>query len=482
MTSISESIQLNQSFIGRSDERKQLALLQEDTNSNILIVYGRRRVGKTELIEQSFRKRNILKFEGAQNQDELNQQQLVMRKLSEYANEPMLKKIAIDRWLDVFDNISNYTKEGTWTIYFEELQWLANYKDNFISELKIAWDNNFRRNPNIIVILCGSSPSFMIQKVIHSKALYNRSQTEVHLQELSLLETKQLLGKRANREIINTYLTIGGIPEYLKKIKSYSSSFTGICEQSFKKNSYFSKEYKRIFVSSMAENPHYQQIINFLSNKRFSSREQIANNLKLGRGGRLGSYLEELELSGFIKKYSPYNLAERSKLTRYCICDAYLQFYFKFIHPNQAAIQSGRYQKQATNAIKMDAYQKWIGYAFERYCRDHSHKIAQLLGFSGIHYLSGCFFNRNTNKQDPGYQIDLLFDRDDHVITICEIKYLQSKVNVSIIEEFERKLSLFENKKNKTLHKVLISAEGANTNLINRHYFDNIITLEDFFK
>ena len=170
---------------------------------------------------------------------------------------------------------------------------------------------------------------------------------------------------------------------------------------------------------------------------------------------------------------------ENSKLARYQINDAYLQFFYKFIQPRLNDLQQGKYQSQATKALNLHDYQQWLGYAFERYCQNNAHRIAELLGFSSVHYTSGAYYNRTTTKSDPGYQIDLLFDRNDHVITLCEIKYSQNKTGTSVIEDVEKKLERFNNKKNKTLHKVLISAAGADQALLNRHYFDDIITLDE---
>lgn len=476
-----KKINKNHAFTGRSLEQKMLAKIASSNEASVVIMYGRRRVGKTELLEQAFKDRNILKFEGIEGSPETIQQAFVMRKLSQYADESLLKKITIESWLDVFDYIDQYTKTGTWTIYFEELQWLADYQDNFINQLKIAWDDYFRHNPNLILILCGSSPSFMIKQVLHSKSFYNRSQHEFHLKEFSLMETKAFLKKHSSREVVNAYLTVGGIPEYLKKLKKSSSVFTSICEQSFLPEGYFTKEYERIFVSSMASDPHYQEIINFLSQHKFSTRNEIAKFLKLGSGGTLTQKLEELELCRLIEKYTPYNLAKGSTLSRFQISDNYLQFYFKFIHPELKNIEDGQYKEQPTTAIKLKEYQQWLGYAFERYCRSNHYVIAKILGFSGVKYKSGVFYNRSTTKEDKGYQIDLLFDRDDHVITACEIKYSQNKIGTRVIDECERKMERFNNKKNKSIHRVLICSEGADDALVNRHYFDVILTLNDLF-
>lgn len=315
---------------------------------------------------------------------------------------------------------------------------------------------------------------------MYSKSLYNRSQYEIHLQPFTLTETQSFLPERSKREITDAYLTLGGIPEYLKHIRSYSSLFLGICEESFLPNSYFSQEYQRIFVSSTSDNPHYKIVLDYLSQQRFATREQIAKLLEVKGGGRLTELLEELSLCGFVKKYTPYNLKENSKLVRYQICDAYLQFFYKFIYPQLNDIQQGKYKNQPTKALNLQEYQQWLGYSFERYCLNNTHRIAEILGFSGVQYTAGTYYNRATSKIDPGYQIDLLFDRKDHVLTVCEIKYTQNKTGTAVIEEFEKKLAQLKNPKNKTLYKVLISASGTDNTLINRHYFDFIITLDHF--
>ncbi len=469
-------------FVGRHNEQKRLIDIGDSKESSILIVYGRRRVGKTELLEQTYADRNILKFEGIKGKSQEEQIIHVLWQLSEYANDPILVKLKLNNWVEVFKLIYDRVPEGKWTIYFEEVQWLAEYKDAFISELKFAWDNYFRYREGLLVILCGSAPSFIVNNVIFSKSLYNRSQHELHLKEFGLAETMEFLSSRSRREVMDAYLTIGGIPEYLKWCKTSSSVFTSICKNAFTPDSFFSKEYERIFVSSLAENKHYKAIIKFLAKVRFATREEILNHLKISSSGTISNLLKDIELCGFIEKYTPYNLNEESPLSRYCISDHYLQFYYKFINPIDAEIQRGVFQENPSSALQMDAYQKWLGYAFERFCRKRHHLIAKTLGFHGIHYLAGALYNKKTQKEDPGFQFDLVFDRDDHVMTLCEMKYVQTKVGIGVIEEFERKLEFLPNLKRKTIQKVLVTTEGASDSLINRHYFDQVVTLDDLFK
>lgn len=468
-------------FIGRTFEWTWLSKLDNTKDPSILMVYGRRRIGKTELLEQAYAHRNILKFEGIQGISQAQQRAHVLWQLAEYTQSPLLAKIQLNSWTEVFKLIYDQLQEGAWTLYFEEVQWLADYQENFIAELKFAWDNYFRHKTGLLLILCGSAPSFMVNHVIHSKSLYNRSQHELHLKEFNLSEVAAYLSNRSLREVMDAYLTVGGIPEYLKWCKTSSSVFASLCENSFLPNSFFSKEQERIFVSSLANNKHYKLIIEFLARHRFATRNEILQHLKISTSGSLSAVLNDLILCGFITKYTPYNLQEHSHLARFCISDNYLQFYYKFIKPIYTDIENGFYKKNPLLAIKSDVYQKWLGFAFERFCRNNHHLIAKILGFHGVHYKAGAFFNKSSQQLDAGFQFDLLFDRDDKVITLCEIKYVQAKIGVGIIEEFERKLSLFSYKGQKTIQKVLITTEGINDSLQNRHYFDYVILLKDLF-
>lgn len=468
-------------FVGRNDEIKRIFEAAQAGEASIIVVYGRRRVGKTELIEHTLCERNLLKLEGVEGGDSQAQMVRALYQLSKALGDPNIARMQFNTWLEFFDFIADEVADGKWTLYLEELQWLAQYKDELISDLKYVWDNRFRHNPELLLVLCGSSPSFMRNQVIHSKALYNRSIYEINLSEFSLKETLEFFKNRSGREVMDAYLTVGGIPEYLKRLNKHSSVQIGICEQSFKKDSYFSNEKNRIFISSFATNVHYQEIIDYLSQVKFASKKDLEKHLRITGGGNLSNVLKDLELCGFIERYVPYQANSNSHLVRYCIADSYLRFYFKFISPLSERIQQGDYNQAPLHALNKESYQRWLGFSFERFCRKNSQLIATIIGFSAVRYKSGVFFNRTTIKEEAGYQIDLIFDRADHVLTVCEIKYTQGKVGIELIEQFEKKLRLMPDRDNKTIEKVLISANGASDSLLSRSYFDRIITLEDIF-
>lgn len=480
MSLMPKSIEINKHFVGRDKEILRLEEIGASKEPSILIVYGRRRIGKTELLEQTYRNRNIIKFEGIRNKPESEQMARMLWQFSQYLSNPYIAKLPVTHWVEVFKIINDHLPDGTWTLYFEEVQWLANYKEDFVNELKYAWDDFFKNKKNLLLILCGSSPSFIINKIILSKALYNRSQYELPLREFSLKETQQLLHPRSKREVLDAYLLVGGIPQYLKWLHSKSSVFISLCENSFIPGSAFLNECEKIFVSSLESNKHYRTIIEFLAKRRFATRDEILKHLKLKSSGGITKILDDLEICRFIDRYTPYNLNETSLLARYCIIDPYLQFYYKFIKPIKKQIENGDYENNPTKAIKTDAFYKWLGFAFERFCRRKHTLIADILRFGAVNYRSGVYFSRSTNKIDRGFQFDLVFDRDDKVLTLCEIRYSQAKIGVDIIQEFENKLAQFPNHQNKTLHKVLITTLGADESLLNRSYFDDIIIMDDF--
>jgi uncharacterized protein len=476
-------IKPNPAFIGRQYEIERLQALARQGKASIVVVHGRRRAGKTELIEQCFRQRRVLKFEGIEGHNEAWQRQRVLRQLAEYTGDISLASLICSSWLEVFEQIARYVARGVCTLFFEELQWLADYNERFVSEFKHVWDNKFRHNDKLLVVLCGSSPSFMIGKVLHSSALYNRSMHELPLLPFSLPETHQFLGPRyGDQEVMDAYLTVGGIPEYLRYIRQDSSVFLSLCQHAFTRGGFFSTERDRVFVSSLARNAHYGKIVDFLSRRKFASRMQIAGHLKSDSGGSLSDLLIDLALCGFVERFNPFNLAETSKLARFAVRDPYLQFYYKFIGPKRLSIERGAFNRSPAAALASHTYYTWLGYAFERYCRSQQQALAALLGFGAVSFSGGPFYNRATEHQAPGYQIDLVFDRSDRVFTLCEVKYLRVPATTKVAEEFEKKLALFPNPRNRSVHKVLISACGADKGLAASGYFDRIVTLQDIFE
>lgn len=483
----------NKSFIGRQRELKRLADIHAREESVVIVVYGRRRVGKTELIEQFFQKDKILKFEGLQpdfkNKKAAREERQVQIKecllrLSIYFENPKLAKLALESWTEFFELLDPIVKTQKLVVYFEEIQWLSNYASDFLASLKPFWDDSWRHNKNLRLVLCGSSPSFIMGEILSDKALYGRSLEQFHLQPFHLIEIRDFLGgdKIGLREVMLATLTVGGIPEYLKKFKQKGSVYQNLCKNSFLKDSVFSCEKDKIFVSSLSHSRNYENIINLLSQTKQASRQKIAKSLGLKAGGYLTVFLNDLESCGFIQKYTPLYLKEESKLTRFCMADKFLQFYYSFIAPVQKDIAKGKYTQDPTRAISRQKLNIILGFSFERWCRENDHILARVMKFDQIEYQSGAFYNYKTIAVDKEFQIDLMYIRADTRIVICEIKYLLEQTPAQVAQKLAQKVNFFKDTlpkyKNYTIETALITTEGTN----NSDLYDHVVTFDDLFK
>ena len=466
-------------FVGRFEELEKLQRIGNLNQSAIVIVYGRRRVGKTALLERAFADRNLLKIEGLEQGGLQTQLRSAVQQLAAQLPGQPITSWNPKNWTDLLRLIGDVVKEGRWTLYLEEYQWLSSYRSQLTAELKLAWDNWLRANPQLVMILCGSSPSFMINKVIRSKSLHNRSQHELHVKPLPFEDARKLLPSKVSlREAFDAYLLVGGVPEYLKRLGSQSSCFLSFAHEAFSTDGFFVNEFDRMLVSSLAGNPKFAAIIRRLAKVNFSDRSELAKALKISPGGELSRLLDELVSCGLVRGYTPLDKPANSLLQRFSLADPFLRTYFRHIVPRLSQIREGAYNKAPASAVSFSELSAHLGNAFEQLCVTHTAAIAAQLGFAAVDYRAGAYFSRVAAKELKGYQLDLVFQRADHVHTICEIKYTIEPVESSVITPLERAVKIYSEKFNERLDRVLISAAGASPALVDRHYFDRVLTLE----
>jgi len=463
-------------FIGREHEVARLKSIMAAPEASVITVYGRRRVGKTTLIETAVAHSGLIKCEGIEGQDQAFQRQSMLEQFAQQVNVPALKHATPDSWRAVLRIMTEYLTQGRQTLYLEEFQWLSGYKSELISEIKYFWDNYWRRNDEFTLILCGSSPSFMLSKVVKSKAMHNRSLHEFHIQPFSAGEVHDFFGsKRSKSEALSALLLVGGVPEYLKYLKEKSSVFLSMAYHAFTATGFFGGEYDRIFVSSLESNPHYKKVIAFLAGTRHATRNEIAKQLGIASGSNLTAVLQDLELCGFIRRYTPFDKTSTSLLARYEISDPYLQFYHRLIEPKLSDIQQGRYQERPTRAFSVQQLEQWLGYSLERYCRNHAHLIAESLGFGDVDYQSGAFFSRDSIKADRGFQIDLMYKRADRVITLCEIKHNTNPLSVADARKVLESFAHYSPPPRFSVQHILICTGGVASRVREEALFDRIL-------
>lgn len=473
-------------FIGRTHELKLLRELtfKGGSSSRLTVLYGRRRVGKTRLVEESFKDLPLLKFEGLEGQSTAAQQREFLRCLAEISGKQEYRLIRTTQWTDLLillaDFISDRYKGRPVVVFLDEFQWLAAGRTKLVSSLKYVWDNHLKKMKNLHLILCGSICSFLVNKIIHSRALYGRIDLELHLEPLTLPEITALFHpRRSLREVVELYMAVGGVPQYLERIDPAQSVRLNLERLCFSRGGYLVDEFDRIFVSHFGTNQHFRKILSVLAKKAFASREQLQKACHLASGGRITEYLDDLELAGFIESYRPVDKPEATKIRRFRIADPYLLFYFQFIHPSIRKINRTGSKAFFKNYVPDNRYDVWRGYAFESICIKHSQLISEILGFGAVQFESGSWFSRSSNAEVS--QIDLVFLRADKVVTICEIKFRERKIGKGVISEVERKCKAFPNPKGWTIETVLITASPPTKDLANERYFNRILLLEDLF-
>jgi len=490
----------NSQFTGRESYRQRLREIDARGEAAIIVVYGRRRVGKTELIEQFFLGRPVLKFEGLQpeqtairrNSAHEKRRQITecLTRLSRYLERPEYRQLQIERWGDFFELLVPILKTEPVILYLDELQWMANYGNELLSEFKPWWDDVLRHNPRLRVVISGSSPSFIVSQFLVSSAMYNRSNHMMKLRPFTLEEIRRFLGK-GEQETLLAAIAVGGVPEYLKQISGAPSVFIGLCKKSFLPDAFFRVEKDRVFVSSLSGNRFYERIIDYLARRGSATRTELYKALSRGKrsipGGSFSQVLQELVDLDFVERTVPVTLAIKgadpatSRRARYAIADEYLHFYYRFIDKRKADIDKGKFAKNPVAAVNRQDFSKLMGYSFERWCRTNEHLIARHMGFGGIvDYRHGSWYEKDAT------QIDLLFIRKDSKLIVCEIKYNnESVLTRQVIHETQEKVDTFLRSHPKyaryTVETALITTEPVPESIRLEAYFTYLVTSADLF-
>ncbi|MEA1923216.1 MAG: ATP-binding protein [Pseudomonadota bacterium] len=462
-------------FIGRRKELDTLAKLLTRDNA-IAVIYGRRRVGKSSLIREFLKKREALYFEGVEGLPKRQQLNNFILQLNHQTGNSFKN---VQSWSEAFLKLEPILKSRPAWIVLDEFQWMGNYRSEIVAELKMIWDQYLSQMANVSMILCGSIASFMTTNVVKSKAMYGRSDAVVHLKEFKLKESRKMLKSYGFQELIDAQMILGGIPKYLELLSGYPSLYLALNDLAFTETGYFVEEFDRIFVSHFAKNDDYLKIIDALAKHPYGLfRKELVKMAKIDSGGGLSNHIMNLESAGFIRSVHPIDKSINSRIIKYYISDAYLRFYYSFIKPNLEQIKNGR--KLDFNSLTQKSYfLSWRGKAFENVCVQHADKIAEILGFSGINYRVGPYF-RAPQRDKPGVQIDLIFDRDDNVLTLCEMKSSKPPISIKVEEEINCKVEILQQQYPRyTIQPVLIYDGTISQELNNTPYIFKKINVKD---
>jgi len=471
------SILMNTKLIGREHEIRVLDKLIASNSPAFLAIYGRRRVGKTFLVREYLKSHIEFSFSGSYEEENKIQLDNFFREYMRRTNGSK-ETTAPQNWSTAFAYLTDYLyllkdRKKKIVVFIDELPWLDTPKSGFIKAIEYFWNQHVSTMDNVLLIVCGSAASWMQKKLFKAKGgLYNRVTHRIKLMPFSLYETELFCAKRnlklSRYQIVQLYMVMGGIPFYLNELTPGKSITQLIDEICFSSTGFLANEYQQLYHSLFKNADNHVAVIETLANSPNGLvRKSIVEKSGLPDGGSFTRTINDLLESGFITKYRPFGKAKKD--TIYRLIDLYSLFYLKFIK-NNATDQSHTWQKLSNHS----SYNAWSGYAYENICMLHIKQILVKLGLSGT-FTEISAWRYKGDDEIPGAQIDLIIDRKDGVVNLCEAKFTQNEyiVTKDDMATLRRKRSVFEHitktKKNSSNYTTLYISRHSEQILLRRN-------------
>ena len=469
-------------IIGREKEKRLLKDCYESKAPEFLVVYGRRRIGKTYLIREYYK--NSIDFYVTGLASEKREEQLKVWNIALNNNFGGFEN-ASESWIDAFEllriQLEKSRKLGKKVVFIDEAPWLDTPKSGFMLALEHFWNGWASGRTDILLIVCGSATSWIINNLLKNKGgLHNRVTRRMNLLPFSLGETEQYLKDRefnyGQYQICETYMIFGGVPYYLSLLTKGLSLAQNVDLLCFNDNGFLRSEFDEVYSTLFKNSEKYVDIITALSSKsKGMSRDVIISTAGLSSGGGVTQMLEELEACGFIRIYRDFSTD--NNLCLYQLIDPFSIFYLHFMKGKRV-----RNERFWSSNLENQSLTTWKGYAFERICLLHSEQIKQALGIAAI---STEISSWSSRKSTPGAQIDLLFDRRDGIINLCEIKFYRAQYAITSRDEtnLRNKIAVFEaeTQTRKAVNLTMITTYGI-VNNSHSNIVHSEVTLNDFFK
>jgi hypothetical protein len=477
-------------IIGREEEIAILQRLKKSEFPELLAIYGRRRVGKTYLIKTYYASNIIFDCSGQSNATTEEQLINFVRRLNK-SFQPAEPLVTPRTWQEAFwhlqgclDNTSSIKGLDKKVLFFDELPWLDSHKSGFLPAFGYFWNTYVSWRTDLLVVICGSAASWMIKKVVNNKGgLHNRITQRIRLLPFTLKETKDYLKYRNITfepiQLLQLYMVVGGVPHYLNAIERGCSVQQNIEKLCFSKDGLLADEFDNLYSALFSFPERHIQVIHGLSKKNKGlTRKELAATAKIHTGGTLSNVLDELAESGFIEKMFPFS--NKNKESLYRLTDEFSLFYFRFMH-DVKDYEEGRWMAQSTTP----AYLSWCGYAFENVCLRHIPKIKKALGINGVLSSQSSWYKSGA-KNNKGAQIDLLIDRNDRCINVCEMKFGTSPfvIEKKYATYLRERLMLFRQETNtrKALFQTFVTTCGVADNEYKTQVVDCEVTMEDLLR
>ena len=468
-------------LIGREKEITTLKSCLISDKSELIITYGRRRIGKTFLIREVYNNKFTFEMTGlykGNTKDQLTNFKQQLDKTTKLFNNEK----APQNWNEAFIQLEKYldkikSKEKK-ILFIDEFPWIASPRSNFLMWFEHFWNSYCTKRNDIICIICGSAASYMVKNILQNKGgLHNRTTQKIKLEAFTLFETKNFLSSKKihleHYDILQLYMAIGGIPHYLDKVRKGESVTQNIDRLCFEQHGELVNEFQEVFSSLFEDSKTHIEVIKTLANHPNGlTKTQLLKKCNLHHSGYTSKVFNELIESGFISPFYSFRKIEREAKLR--LTDEYCLFYIKFIqkHKNQG---KGTWQQLSNK----QSYKVWSGYTFENICLKHILPIKKALGIENV-------YTTHSSWSDSEYQIDLIIERDDNRINICELKFYNTEFTIDskYLQVLRNKISHFkeQTKTKKGVYLTMIASYGIKTNTQSLSIVENSLTAECFFK
>ncbi len=465
-------------FVGREPEMARLRGLLSSRSANLIVVRGRRRIGKSRLLAEFGKEIKSFFFSGnppAQKTTAQSQREVFVGQL-ERLGIPGIKP---DDWGNIFWHLSKHTQKGKVLIVFDEISWMGGKDPQFLGHLKTAWDMYFSKNPHLILALCGSISSWIEKNILSNTGFLGRIIIDLVLDELPLQSCNAFWHPKETRitayEKFKVLSVTGGVPFYLERIKPDLSAEQNIRDLCFTKGGLLVREFDEIFsdLFSRRKGSHKELVTCLATGPKELS--QICKELGKSQGGLYSRYLDELVKAGFLRRDFTWDLksGKSSKLSRYRLSDNYLRFYLKYVAPNRVKIEQGKVSDSMLN--NLPSWEGVMGLQFENLVTHNYKTLWEMLNIPTEEIvMDGPFFQSPTTKQ-PGCQIDYMIQTRFHTLYLCEIKFKKDPIGKKIIEEMEKKRANLKVPRNCSIRPVLIHVNGVEESVLDERYFDKIV-------
>ena len=475
--------QVQDMLVGRKAETKQLESIMASKEAEFVVVYGRRRVGKTFLVNTFFHDDYAFKLTGLAKNSKREQLANFTAALNRYGNG---KKYTKPRtWFEAFDKLRELLEglpiSDKRIVFIDELPWMDSRGSNLISAIEHFWNDWAVTQNDLVLIVCGSATSWMTKNILKNRGgLHNRVTQKIYVRPFTLAECKEYLGSRGilmeDKEIAECYMIMGGIPFYLKNLRRGASLAQNVDEMFFMERGRLDDEFNALYASLFDKSDNYIKVVEALSSKNKGlTRDEILVATKFESNGHFTTILQNLIDCDFIRCYRGYG--NKAKMGIYQLTDPFTLFYYKFIK-KYGNTDKPFWQYQIGTRL----HDTWAGLAFEQLCLNHHRQIEQALGIAGV---TTSIYSWMASDEDEKAQIDLIIKRADKVINVCEMKFYDSDYTMKKkdYEDMERRVRVFRSANNirHAIHPVLVTTYGLKQNQYSS-IFQNIVTLEDLFK